>query len=40
MHEQDFRILEGQDITLPELGKELENITDVRLLILLAKLSV
>ncbi|AFH68979.1 TPA: hypothetical protein PQI25_001455 [Staphylococcus aureus] len=27
MHEQDFRILEGQDITLPELGKELENIT-------------
>lgn len=28
MHEQDFRILEGQDITLPELGRELENITD------------
>lgn len=27
MHEQDFRILEGQDITLPELGRELENIT-------------
>ena len=26
MHEQDFRILEGQDITLPELGRELENI--------------
>ncbi|MDI1795559.1 hypothetical protein QI466_18755, partial [Staphylococcus aureus] len=24
MHEQDFRILEGQDITLPELGRELE----------------
>ena len=21
MHEQDFRILEGQDITLPELGR-------------------
>ncbi|KYH15161.1 hypothetical protein [Staphylococcus kloosii] len=27
MHEQDFNILEGRSITLPELGKELENIT-------------
>lgn len=27
MHEQDFNILEGQNITLPELGRELENIT-------------
>ncbi|ADC88235.1 hypothetical protein H6Y62_10800 [Staphylococcus lugdunensis] len=27
MHEQDFRILEGQDITLPELGRELETLT-------------
>ncbi|MCG9854913.1 hypothetical protein LH373_08020 [Staphylococcus argenteus] len=27
MHEQDFKILEGQNITLPELGRELENIT-------------
>lgn len=27
MHEQDFHILEGQHITLPELGRELENIT-------------
>ena len=27
MHEQDFNILEGQDMTLPELGRELENIT-------------
>ena len=28
MHEQDFRILEGQDITLPELGRELEILLD------------
>ncbi|MCE3399115.1 hypothetical protein LCC45_17340, partial [Staphylococcus aureus] len=27
MHEQDFNILEEQNITLPELGRELENIT-------------
>ena len=27
MHEQDFNILEGQNITLLELGRELENIT-------------
>ena len=27
MHEHDFQILEGRDITLPELGKEIENIT-------------
>ncbi len=40
MHEQDFRILEGQHITLPELGRELEILQDIRLLILLAKLSV
>lgn len=40
MHEQDFNILEGQNITLPELGRELENITDVLLLIQLVKLNV
>lgn len=27
MHEQDFKLLEGKDITLPELGREIENIT-------------
>ena len=27
MHEHDFQILEGRDLTLPELGKEIENIT-------------
>ncbi|MEY8644095.1 hypothetical protein [Staphylococcus arlettae] len=27
MHEQDFDLLEGRAITLPELGRELENIT-------------
>ena len=27
MHEQDFSILEGKALTLPELGRELENIT-------------
>ena len=27
MHEQDFHILEGREITLPELGREIENIT-------------
>ena len=27
MHEQDFNILEGKNLTLPELGRELENIT-------------
>ena len=26
MHEQDFSILEGKALTLPELGRELENI--------------
>ena len=26
MHEQDFRILEGQDITLPELGREINRV--------------
>ncbi|MGW7829144.1 hypothetical protein ACWER7_05390 [Staphylococcus xylosus] len=27
MHEQDFNLLEGRSITLPELGREIENIT-------------
>ena len=27
MHEQEFSLLEGRSITLPELGRELENIT-------------
>ncbi|WP_251518882.1 MULTISPECIES: hypothetical protein [Staphylococcus] len=27
MHEQDFRMLEGRSLTLPELGREIENIT-------------
>ena len=27
MHEQEFYILEGQKMTLPELGREIENIT-------------
>lgn len=27
MHEQEFDLLEGRAITLPELGRELENIT-------------
>ncbi|BCU51629.1 uncharacterized protein (DUF2252 family) [Staphylococcus auricularis] len=30
MHEQEFRLLEGRDMTLPELGKEIENITGRR----------
>src|SRR5699024_12543252 len=27
MHEQDFNLLEGRSITLPELGREIESIT-------------
>ena len=27
MHEHDFQILEGRDLTLPELGKEKNNWT-------------
>ena len=32
MHEQDFNLLEGRSITLPELGRELENITGRQLI--------
>lgn len=32
MHEQDFSILEGKALTLPELGRELENITGRQLI--------
>ena len=40
MHEQDFHILEGREITLPELGREIEILLDVQLLILLVKSNV
>ncbi|RQM99575.1 hypothetical protein [Staphylococcus warneri] len=32
MHEQNFSILEGKALTLPELGRELENITGRQLI--------
>ena len=40
MHEQDFHILEGREITLPELDVKLKILLDVQLLILLVKSNV